>query len=47
MGKKRNASRAFAGNFEGKSPVGRSSSRWVRNIEADLTDTGRTDVNLD
>jgi len=45
MGKKINEGRFFAGKSEGKITVGRPRSRWVRNIENDLNDTGRTDVN--
>jgi hypothetical protein len=45
MGKKIHASKVFAGKSEGKSPVGRPTCRWVRNMENDLNDTGRTDVN--
>jgi hypothetical protein len=40
MGEKRNAYRIFAGNPEGKRPLGRPRRRWVDNIKIDLREIG-------
>jgi hypothetical protein len=37
---KRNAYRILVGKPEGKSPLGRPSSRWVDNIKMDLREIG-------
>jgi hypothetical protein len=39
-GEKMNAYRIFAGNPEGKRPLGRPRCRWVNNIKMDLREIG-------
>jgi hypothetical protein len=40
IGEKRNAYRILVGKPEGKRPLGRSTCRWVENIEIDLREMG-------
>jgi hypothetical protein len=40
MGKKRNTYRILVGKPEGKTPLRRSTSRWVDDIKTDLTEKG-------
>jgi hypothetical protein len=44
MGKKRNAYRLFAGNAEGKRPLGRPRRRWADLVRMDLVQVGCGDV---
>jgi hypothetical protein len=44
MGEKRNAYRLLVGKPEGKRPLGRPRCKWVDNIEMDLVEVGRGDV---
>jgi hypothetical protein len=40
MGEKRNVYKILVGKPEGKRPMGRSSRRWVDNIQMDLVERG-------
>jgi hypothetical protein len=40
LGSKRNACRALVGKPEGKTPLGRSRSRWADNIKMDVRELG-------
>jgi hypothetical protein len=40
MGEKRSVYRLFAGNPEGKRPLGRPRRRWIDNIKINLSEIG-------